>query len=65
MDSEEAQAAPAKVISDRTTALWNQIEQEGYTDGAVDALGRAGYRAWKNPVGDIAVLPPEGSSPSI
>jgi len=27
--------------------------------GAVEAPARAGYRAWKNPVGGIAVLPPE------
>jgi hypothetical protein len=47
----------------KTTALWHQLEAAGYTDGAVEALGRAGYKAWKNPVGDIAVFPPEGSLP--
>jgi hypothetical protein len=41
--------------------MWNQLEEEGYTDGAVEALVRAGYQAWKNPVGDIAVSPLEGS----
>ena len=49
---------------EKTAALWHQLDTEGYTDGAVEALGRAGYQAWKNPVGDIAVLPPEGSLPS-
>lgn len=59
--TEEAQTAPPNVILKKTTALWHQIEESGYTDGAVEALRRAGYKAWKNPVGDIAVLPPEGS----
>jgi hypothetical protein len=36
------------------------MDEEGYLDGAADALGRAGYEAWKNPVGDIAVRPPAG-----
>jgi hypothetical protein len=63
--TKEAQTAPPNVIVEKTTALWNQLEKEGYTDGAVEALGRAGYQAWKNTVGDIAVLPPEGSLPII
>jgi hypothetical protein len=62
--TEEAQATPPEVIMEKTKALWNQIDKEGYTDGAVDALARAGYRAWRNPVGDIAVLPPQGSLPA-
>ncbi|WP_319525476.1 hypothetical protein [uncultured Desulfosarcina sp.] len=49
---------------EKVAALWAQLENEGYTDGAIEALGRAGYQAWKNPVGDIAVLPPEGSLPA-
>ena len=61
--TEEAQTAPPNVIMKKTTALWHQLEAAGYTDGAVEALRRAGYKAWKNPVGDIAVLPPEGSLP--
>jgi hypothetical protein len=48
---------------ERVSALWCQLEDEGYTDGAIAALGRAGYQAWKNPVGDIAVFPPDGSLP--
>ena len=41
--------------------LWGQMAIEGYLDGAVAALEAAGYRAWKNCVGDIAVRPPSGS----
>ncbi len=41
----------------RTSRLWRQVEAEGFTEGAVDALNRAGYEAWKNPVGDIAIRP--------
>jgi len=37
--------------------IWQQLEQDGFLDGAVDVLKQAGYDAWKNPVGDIAVRP--------
>jgi hypothetical protein len=63
--TEEARTASPSVIMEKTSALWSQLEEEGYTDGAVDALERAGYQAWKNAVGDIAVLPPEGSLPKF
>lgn len=61
--TEETNTAPPNVILKKTTALWHQVDAAGFTDGAVAALGRAGYNAWKNPVGDIAVLPPEGLLP--
>jgi hypothetical protein len=48
---------PATDFAQRTSRLWRQVEAEGFTDGAVDALNRAGYAAWKNPVGDIAIRP--------
>jgi hypothetical protein len=48
---------------EKTSALWQQLDVEGYTDGSVGALKRAGYNAWKNPVSDIAVRPPDGSFP--
>ena len=54
----EAATASPQVILQKSSALWHQLAKEGYTDGAVAALGRAGYQAWKNPVGDIAILPP-------
>jgi hypothetical protein len=31
------------------------LEQEGFVDGAVSVLKRAGYNAWINPVGHVAV----------
>jgi hypothetical protein len=48
---------PAADFAQRASRLWRQIEAEGFTDGAVEALSRAGYAAWKNPVGDIAIRP--------
>jgi hypothetical protein len=56
---EKASLSPAAMKN--TALLWRQMEAEGHTERAVRALCRAGYLAWKNPVGDIAVLPPEGS----
>jgi hypothetical protein len=50
-------AAPATDFAERASRLWRQVEEEGFTDGAVEALNRAGYAAWKNPVGDIAIRP--------
>jgi hypothetical protein len=44
-------------FAQRISRLWRQVEAEGFTDRAVDALNRAGYTAWKNPVGDIAIRP--------
>lgn len=38
--------------------VWRQMAEAGYTDRAVAVLVQAGYNAWKNPVGDIAVAPP-------
>jgi len=63
--SDDAQTALSPVIMENTATLWRQMEKEGYTERAVQALCRSGYRAWKNPVGDIAVLPPEGSLPAV
>ena len=59
--SAKEQAALSPAVMKNTALLWRQMEQEGHTERAVQALGRAGYLAWKNPVGDIAVLPPEGA----
>jgi hypothetical protein len=38
-------------------ALHRQVAEEGFVDRAVTVLQRAGYHAWKNPVGHIAVEP--------
>lgn len=39
--------------------LWQNMEEEGYTDQAVNALDQSGYDAWNNSVGDIAIRPKE------
>jgi len=57
----EILSAPPAALMEKTRALWRALAAAGYTDGAVAALTRAGYQAWKNPVGDIAVRPPEGA----
>lgn len=44
-----------------SSMLWNRLEREGFCDGAVEVLQRAGYDAWKNEAGDIAVRPPDHS----
>jgi len=61
---EHSRNASLGATMEKVAALWAQLENEGYTEGAIEALGRAGYQAWKNSVGDIAVLPPEGSLPT-
>ena len=40
--------------------LWQKMQEEGYTDRAVNALVQSGYDAWKNSVGDIAIRPKKG-----
>jgi hypothetical protein len=57
--TEDIRTAPPQVLLEKTTRLWKQVESEGYADQAVDALARAGYDAWINPVGDLAVVPPD------
>jgi hypothetical protein len=42
----------------KNAQIWSHVETEGFVDGAVDALRRWGYDAWKNPAGDVAVRPP-------
>ncbi|MCP4693214.1 MAG: hypothetical protein GY859_34550 [Desulfobacterales bacterium] len=42
-------------------AIWRQVHDEGYAAGAAEALCRAGYDAFENVVGDVAVRPPAGS----
>jgi len=54
---------PPDEYMEKNALLWRQMEDEGYADRVVDVLGRAGYDAWKNPVGDIAVRPPANSLP--
>ena len=61
--TKDSRNAPPGAVMEKASALWTQLEAEGYTDGAIEALGRAGYQAWKNQVGDITVIPPDGSLP--
>ncbi len=49
--------SPPTDFPERISRMWLQLEEEGFTDGAVDALNHAGYTAWKNLVGDIAIQP--------
>jgi hypothetical protein len=37
--------------------MQNKLEEEGFVDRAVSVLKRAGYNAWINPVGHVAVDP--------
>lgn len=41
----------------RLAQINEQLDQEGYVEGAVNALRQAGYQAWRNCVGHIAVDP--------
>ena len=38
-------------------AMQSKLQQEGFVDRAVSVLKRAGYHAWVNPVGHVAVDP--------
>ena len=49
---------PPNEYVQKNTAIWEQIKREGFQTKAIDALKAAGYEAWENPVGDIAVRPP-------
>ena len=49
---------PGPVLLDKLAVVWKQLKEEGYLRGVVEALCSAGYTAWENPVGDIAVRPP-------
>jgi len=39
------------------STLGDQLDREGFTQGAAEVLGRQGIRAWRSPVGHIAVDP--------
>ena len=57
---------PEQVMSPRdylekNLQLWREMQENGYAEGAVNVLEQAGYEAWINPAGDIAIRPPEGT----
>jgi hypothetical protein len=56
---------PWDAVVARMRALWRGLAGEGVGALAVEALDRCGYRAWLNPVGDIAVVPPPNGFPAI
>ncbi len=44
-------------LAQRTRDLWLEANREGFGQGAVDSLKRAGYNAWQNCIKDIALDP--------
>ncbi|WDP91186.1 MAG: hypothetical protein HUN04_16375 [Desulfobacter sp.] len=51
---------PPNRFLEKNALLWREMRKKGYTQGGVEALEKAGYDAWVNPVGDIAVRPSAG-----
>lgn len=49
---------PRSEIRDKLAAMWRQLVEEGFLEGALEVLERAGYEAWENAAGDIAIRPP-------
>ena len=43
--------------NERLAQINDQLDQEGYVEGAVHVLAQAGYEAWRNCVGHISVDP--------
>ena len=43
--------------NERLAQINDQLDQEGYVEGAVHVLTQAGYEAWRNCVGHISVDP--------
>lgn len=48
---------PPEEYMPKNVMVWKQIIAEGFSDRAVRVLKKKGYKAWVNPVGDIAVRP--------
>jgi SAM-dependent methyltransferase len=48
---------PVSDLMVRANAMWQQAIDEGYRERAVAALQRAGWKAWVNAAGDIAIQP--------
>ncbi len=48
---------PPREFLYKNNQIWQQMEEDGYSENAVHVLRRAGYKAWKNTVGDIAIKP--------
>ena len=52
----EKEIPPSQYLQ-KNNSFWRQIRDEGYLAGVVEILRRAGYVAWENPVGDVAIRP--------
>lgn len=52
----EREMPPSEYL-EKNALLWREMKKDGYLDEAVNVLGRAGYKAWKNSVDDIAIRP--------
>jgi SAM-dependent methyltransferase len=52
-----AEQLPSSSWTPAYIAMQKKLEQEGFTRRAVSVLERAGYQAWINPVGHLAVDP--------
>jgi len=57
--------APPEQLVVQLVAMWRQIDNEDFSTAATEALTRAGFRSWINPVGDIAVRPPGHPFPTV
>jgi len=51
-----ADSSLARIVADNS-ALSDQLDRDGLTDGACDILRRSGFMAWRNEVGHVAVDP--------
>lgn len=57
------QEQPMSEYMPKVKSMWNQLDADGYVDGAVGVLKKAGYEAWKNCAGDIAIKPLAEATP--
>lgn len=58
----ETEFSPAEFLG-KAARIWQEVAAGGFPDRAVSALEEAGYDAWVNRVGDIAVRPSAQHTP--
>ena len=44
-------------LGDAWATIVDRLDSDGYVDGAINVLKKAGYDAWHNPAGHVAVAP--------
>ncbi|MGD9332279.1 MAG: CheR family methyltransferase [Desulfobacterales bacterium] len=54
---------PRNELRDRMTAVWRQMLDEGFGERTLAVLRKAGFDAWENAAGDIAIRPPADFTP--